>query len=32
MKLDIIGSNDDVESVIQDYIDDLVAFDKHILW
>ena len=29
MKLDITGSNNDVENIIQDYIDDLVAFDKH---
>ena len=29
MKLDIIGSNNDIESIIQDYIDDLDAFDKH---
>ena len=29
MKLDIAGSNNDIESIIQDYIDDLEALDKH---
>ena len=29
VKFNITGSNDDVESIIQDYIDDLIAFDHH---
>lgn len=29
VKFDIKGSNNDVENIIQDYIDDLIAFDKH---
>ena len=29
MKLDVEGSNNDVEKIIQSYVDDLEAFDKY---
>ena len=32
MKLDVEGSNNDVEQIIQSYVDDLIALDKHKKW